>query len=198
MHAYKHLYIYVEGKKGWNSHYSLITCLCLWKIVEPSPYTSMLFSWKLMLYEPFLPPHTRLWCSTIVLIFLNFILIGSWLLYDIIVVFAKHWHQSAMGLHVFPILNPPPTSLSIPSLRSSQCTSPEHPVSCTKPGLVIYFTYMFQCYSLKWSHPCLLPQSPKNCSIHLCLFCCLAYRVIDTIFLNSIYMQMAPHSSTLA
>ena len=48
--------------------------------------------------------------------------------------------------------------------------------------------YMFQCYSLKSSHPHLLPQSPKVCSLHLCLFCCLAYRVIITIFLNSIYM----------
>ena len=48
--------------------------------------------------------------------------------------------------------------------------------------------YMFQCYSLKSSHPCPLPQSPKVCSLHLCLFCCLAYRVIVTIFLNSIYM----------
>ena len=48
--------------------------------------------------------------------------------------------------------------------------------------------YMFQCHSPKSSHPCPLPQSPKDCSIHLCLFCCLAYRVIVTIFLNSIYM----------
>ena len=49
--------------------------------------------------------------------------------------------------------------------------------------------YMFQCYSLKSSHPRLLPQSPKVCSLHLCLFCCLAYRVIVTIFLNSIYIR---------
>ena len=33
--------------------------------------------------------------------------------------------------------------------------------------------YMFQCHSPKSSHPLLLPQSPKDCSIHLCLFCCL-------------------------
>ena len=33
--------------------------------------------------------------------------------------------------------------------------------------------YMFQHYSLKSSHPRLPPQSPKDCSIHLCLFCCL-------------------------
>ena len=46
--------------------------------------------------------------------------------------------------------------------------------------------YMFQCHSPKSSHP--LPLSPKVRSIHLCLFCCLAYRVIIAIFLNSIYM----------
>ena len=48
--------------------------------------------------------------------------------------------------------------------------------------------YTFQLYSLKSSHPCLLPQSPKDCSVHLCLFCYLTYRVIVVIFLNSIYM----------
>ena len=30
--------------------------------------------------------------------------------------------------------------------------------------------YMFQCCSLETSHPCLLPQSPKFCYVHLCLF----------------------------
>ena len=49
--------------------------------------------------------------------------------------------------------------------------------------------YMFQCYSLKSSHPLFLPQSPKVCSLYLCLFCYLAYRVIITIFLNSIYLH---------
>ena len=34
----------------------------------------------------------------------------------------------------------PPKSPSHPSL-SSQCTSPEHPVSCIQPGLAICFTY---------------------------------------------------------
>ena len=53
--------------------------------------------------------------------------------------------------------------------------------------------HMLQCYSLKSSHPLLLPQSPKVCSLHLCLFCCLAYRVIITIFLNPIYICINIH-----
>ena len=34
---------------------------------------------------------------------------------------------------------------------------------------------MFWCCSLRTSHPSLLPQSPKVCSVHLCLFFCFAY-----------------------
>ena len=107
--------------------------------------------------------------------------------------FAIHQHESAMGVHVFPILNPPPTSLPIPSLLghpSAPAPSTLYHTSNLDWRLVSHMiTYMFQCHSPKSSHPLPLPQSPKDCSIHLCLFCCLAYRVIVTIFLNSIYMH---------
>ena len=33
--------------------------------------------------------------------------------------------------------------------------------------------YMFQCHSPKSSHPLPLPRSPKDCSVHQCLFCYL-------------------------
>ena len=53
---------------------------------------------------------------------------------------------------------------------------------------ISHILYMFQCHSPKSSHPCPLPQRPKDYSIHLYLFCCPEYRVIVTIFLNYIYM----------
>ena len=62
-----------------------------------------------------------------------------------------------------------------------------YPVSNINWRFISYMiVYMLQCHSPKSSHP--LPQSPKVHSIHLCLFCSLAYRVTITIFLNSIYM----------
>ena len=74
--------------------------------------------------------------------------------------FAIHQHGSATGIHVFPILNPPSSSLPYyhPS-GSSQCTSPKHPVSCIKPGLVIRFTYDIIHVSVPFSQ--IIPPSPS-------------------------------------
>ena len=50
--------------------------------------------------------------------------------------------------------------------------------------------YLFQCYSLKSSHPLLLPLSSKVCSLCLCLLCWPACRIVSTIFLDSIYTRL--------
>ena len=101
-------------------------------------------------------------------------------------------------------MNQPWVYMFPPSWTPLPPPSPSHPSCCpSAPALSALFhasnmdwpsishivIYMFQCYSLKSSHPRLLPQSPKICFLYLCLFCCLAYRVIITIFLNSTYMH---------
>ena len=105
--------------------------------------------------------------------------------------FAIHWYDSTTGVHVFPILNPlPPPSPSHPS-GSSQCTSPEHPVSCIEPGLVICFTYDNIHVSMTFSQ--IIPPLPSPTEFKRLFYTSLSllsltYRVIVTIFLNSIYM----------
>ena len=76
---------------------------------------------------------------------------------------------------MFPILKPPPTSFPIPSLWVIPVHQPQ--ASCIMHRTWIgdsfhMISYMFQCHFPKSSHPRPLPQSPKDCSIHLCLFCC--------------------------
>ena len=111
------------------------------------------------------------------------------LLYNIVLV-LPYRHESTMHVHVFPILNPPPTSLPIP-LGHPSAPAPStlsHASNLDWRSVSHMLIYIFQCRSPKSSHPCPLPQSPKDCPIHLCLFCCLTYRVIVIIFLNSLYM----------
>ena len=135
----------------------------------------------------FLEGQSQMWNAQVISIFfLNKYIYFNWRLITLQYCsgFAIHWHESATGVHVFPILNhlPPPSTSH--SSGSSQCTSPEHPVSCIKPGLAICFTYDNIHVSVPFSHiipPSPSPQSPKYYSIHLCLFCYLACKVIITI-----------------
>ena len=153
--------------------------MIFWNPLTFSMIQQMFAIWTLV-------PLPFLYFFYFLIFFLNYILFLT-LLYCI--GFAMYQNESATGIHVFPILNPPPSSLPYHPSGSSQCTSPKHPVSCIEPGLETRFIlYMFQCPSSKSSHPLPLPPSPKKCSIHQCLFCCLLYRGIVTIFLNSIYM----------
>ena len=91
-----------------------------------------------------------------------------------------------------PHPEPPPNSFPIPSLRVipvHQSWALSHALNLDWQSVSHMVIHLFQCYSLKSSHPRLLPQSPTVFSLHLCLFCCLIYRVIVTIFLNSICMR---------
>ena len=106
-------------------------------------------------------------------------------------------HTSTWISHGYICVSPswtPLPRLSPPhSFGLSQSTGFGCPASCMNlhwSSILHMVIYIFRCYSLKSSHPRLLPQSPKVCSSHLCLFCFLIYRIIFTLFLNSIYMYV--------
>ena len=124
-----------------------------------------------------------------------YLFICNWLM-----IALQHWfdfcHTSTWICHRHTrVPHPEPSSLLPP------CTIPLGHPSAPAPSIQYcasnldwrlvscMILYMFQCHSPKSSHPLPLPQSPKDCSIHQCLFCCLVYRVIVIIFLNSIYMH---------
>ena len=73
--------------------------------------------------------------------------------------FAIHQHESAAGVHEFPILNPLPPASPYHLSGSSQCTSPEHPVSGIEPGLAIHFIYDIIHVSMPFSQ--IIPPSPS-------------------------------------
>ena len=106
-------------------------------------------------------------------------------------VFVIHWHESAIDIHVFPIPIPPPTSLSTRSLLIFPVHQVWALVSCIQPELVI-------CFNLDNTHVLMLfsrniPPWPSPTGSKILFYTSVslflvAYRVIVTIFLNSIDM----------
>ena len=73
--------------------------------------------------------------------------------------FAIYQNESATGIPVFPILNPPPSSPPYHPSGSYQCTSPKHPVSCIEPGLATRFICDIIHVSMPFSQ--IIPPSPS-------------------------------------
>ena len=85
--------------------------------------------------------------------------------------FAIHQHESAMGVHVFPILHPlPPSPYHLSG--SSQCTSPKYPVFCIKPRLVIHFLYDIIHVSMPFSQ--IIPPSPSATESKRLFYTCVS------------------------
>ena len=122
--------------------------------------------------------------------FFNFILFLNFTILYWFCQTSKWIHHRYTCVH-----HPEPSSLLPPhTIPLGHPSAPAPSIQCHASNLdwrlIPYMIlYVFQCHSPKSSHPLPLPQSPKDCSIHQCLFCCLIYRVIVTIFLSSIYMR---------
>ena len=93
--------------------------------------------------------------------------------------FAIHQHESAMGVHVFPILNPPPTSLPVPSLWVIPVHQPQ--ASC-----ILHQTWTGDSF-LIWHYPCfnaILPNHPTLSLSHrvqkTVLYICVSFAVSHT------------------
>ena len=89
------------------------------------------------------------------------------------------WTPTDLPPHLLPLGFPTALALGVPS----------HSLNSHWSCILHMVMHMFQCYSLKSSHPCLFPLSPKVCSLRLCLLCCPACRMVSTVFLNSTYVH---------
>ena len=91
--------------------------------------------------------------------------------------FCHTFTRIAHGCTCVPHPEPPlpPPSPSHPS-GSSQCTSPEHPVSCIEQGQVIYFTYGNIHVSVLFSQ--IIPPSPSPRVQKSVLYICVSFAVL--------------------
>ena len=113
----------------------------------------------------------------------------KFLIYNIVMVFAIHQHESAIGILCPPerFSHLPPHPIPLGCHGALALGSLHHGSNSHWPSILHIVMCMFQCYSLKSSHPPLPPLCPKVSSLHLCLLCCSACRIICTIFPDPIY-----------
>ena len=105
--------------------------------------------------------------------------------------FAIHQHLLLINMNwpqvytcsYHPELHLPPYPIPLGCPQAPALSALIHASNLHWSSILHVVMYMFQCYSLKLSHPRLLPLSPNVCSLHLCLFCCPACRIVVTIFL---------------
>ena len=149
-------YLWVRKKQSGNKEFFVIMMKCIYEKTS----TNIIFDGQIL--------------RAVHLFLLSFFLLTSFIyfLYKFIYFnwrlitlqycsdFAIHWHRSAMGVHVFPILNTPPHPISLGDPSALAPSTQSHASNLDWQSFSHMITYMFQCHSPKSSHPGPLPQSP--------------------------------------
>ena len=137
-------------------------------------------------------------------------LIGGYFLYNIVLILPYINMNPPWVYMCSPSWNPLPFPSPYHPYGSSQCTSPEHPVSCIEPGLAIRFTYDIIHVSMPFSQ--IIPPSPSPTEskrlFYTSVFLLLSHIQGYCYHLSKFHIYalvycigekaMAPHSSTFA
>ena len=123
--------------------------------------------------------HPWWYFSQLSVIFLhNYLLFLLFFTLQYCIGFAIHQHASSMGVHVFPILNPSPTSLPIPSLWVIPVHQPH--ASCilhqtwTGDSFLIWYIHVLMPFSQ------IIPPRPPHRAQKTALYICVSFAVSHT------------------
>ena len=115
--------------------------------------------------------------------FLFFLILFYFLTLQYCIGFATYQHESVTGIHVFPILNPPPSSLPIPSLWVI-------PVHQPQASSIVHWTWTSDSFHI-WYYTCfnaILPNHPTLSLSHrvqkTVLYICVFFAVSHTGLLS--------------
>ena len=113
-------------------------------------------------------------------------------------VFAIHHYESAVGIDVSPPSCTPshlPPHHIPPGCHRALALGWRHTSNSHRLSPLYTVMYAFQCYSLKSSHPLLLPLSPKSV-LYVCLLCSHAHEVVSTVFLDFTTVRLSSVSQS--
>ena len=118
-----------------------------------------------------------------VILFLNIFILLYFLTLQYCIGFSIHQHESATGIHLFPVLNPPPSSLPVPSLWVV-------PVHQHQASSIMHRTWTSDSFHI-WYYTCFNAILPNHPTLSL------SHRVQQTVLYISVSFAVSYIGSSL-